>query len=151
MLARLAARLALLAVFLGTAALAQGTAPAAPQAEDPLVVVQRFLDAYSHHNLGLMIAETDPDVKWMSVVNDRILVDAAGQQALQGWLVKVFSAFPVMSRTVEQSIAHGTLVSVWERAHLKARDNADMTQGGLVVYEVRNGKIKNVWRYTPQE
>jgi hypothetical protein len=148
---RLAARLALLLVFLGTAALAQGTAPAAPQAEDPLAVVQRFLDAYSHHNLGLMIAETDPDVKWMSVVNDRILADAAGQEALQGWMVKLFSAFPVMSRAIEQSIAHGPFVSVWERARFKARDNADMTQAGLVVYEVRKGKIKNVWRYTPLE
>src|SRR4029077_536678 len=120
---------------------------------------------------NLMIAETDADVRWLSVTDDRVLPDARGQAALQEWLARYFSVFPTAQRTIEQSIAHGPFVSAWERARWKDKRGEERTQAELVVYEVREGKIRkagdraragrvsdgvgggkirNVWRSPPQ-
>jgi hypothetical protein len=151
---RSASRLILLVTLLltlpATAAFAQGAPAAAPPAADPLAVAERFIAGFNRHDLNLMIAETDADVRWLSVVDDRALPDARGQAALQEWMAKFFSVFPTARRTIEQSIAHGPFVSAWERARWTDKRGEERTQAGLVVYEVREGKIRNVWRYAPQ-
>jgi hypothetical protein len=150
---RLALCLALLLISPGTAAFAQGTPPAAAPVDplaDPQKVVERFIAGFNRHDLGLLIAEADPDVKWLTVVDDHVIPDARGQAALQEWMAKFLSVYPTVKRTVEQSIAHGPFVSVWERSRWKGKEDADLTQAALVVYEVQKGKIKNVWRYSPQ-
>ncbi|HEY0554066.1 MAG TPA: nuclear transport factor 2 family protein [Thermoanaerobaculia bacterium] len=151
---RLALCLVLLLSLPGAAALAQGVpaetpAPADPLA-DPLKVVERFIAGFNRHDLGLLIAETDPDVRWLTVVDDRILPDARGQEALQEWMARFLSAYPTAKKAIEQSIAHGPFVTTWERSHWKGKGSADLTQAVLVVYEVQKGKIRNVWRYSPQ-
>ena len=151
---RLALCLVLLLTLPGAAALAQGAPPAAPAPADPLAeplkVVERFIAGFNRHDLGLLIAEADPDVKWLTVVDDRVIPDARGQAALQEWMAKFLAVYPTVKRTIEQSIAHGPFVTVWERSRWKGKEDADLTQAGLVVYEVQRGKIKNVWRYSPQ-
>jgi ketosteroid isomerase-like protein len=139
-----------LLALLGTAALAQGAPATAQPAADPSAVVERFIAAFNRHDLTRMNAETDADVRWLSVTDDRALSDARGQAALQEWMARYFSVFPTAQRTIEQSIAHGPFVSAWERARWKDKRGEDRTQAGLVVYEVREGKIRNVWRYPPQ-
>ncbi len=149
---RLALCLALLLSLPGAAALAQGTPPAAPAdpLADPLKVVERFIAGFNRHDLGLLIAETDPDVRWLTVVDDRIVPDARGQEALQEWMARFLSVYPTVKKTIEQSIARGPFVTAWERARWKGKADADLTEAVLVVYEVQKGKIKNVWRYSPQ-
>jgi ketosteroid isomerase-like protein len=139
-----------LLALLRTAALAQGAPAAAPPAADPPAVIERFIAAFNRHDLTLMSAETDADVRWLSVADDRVLPDARGQAALQEWMARFFSVYPTASRTIEQSIAHGPFVSAWERARWKDKRGEERTQDGLVVYEIREGKIRNVWRYAPQ-
>jgi hypothetical protein len=149
----LAVCLALGLALPGGAAFAQGTPPAAPPSDplaEPLKVVERFVAGFNRHNLGLMIAETDPDVVWLTVADAQIVPDAKGQAALQEWMARFLSVYPTVRRTVEQSIAQGPFVSTWERWRWKGKNGADLTQAGLTVYEVRKGKIRNVWRYAPQ-
>ena len=148
--ARLASSYVVLLALLGTSAFAQGPPAAAPPVADPLTVVERFIAAFNRHDLTLINAETDADVRWLSVVDDRALPDARGQAALQEWMARYFSVFPTAQRTIEQSIAHGPFVSAWERARWKDKRGEERTQAELVVYEVREGKIRNVWRYPPQ-
>ena len=148
---RLTASLALVLALLGTAAHAQGTPPAAPPGADPLAVVGRFIEGFNRHDLSLMIAETDADVKWLTVVDDRVIPDARGQAALQEWLAKFLSVYPTVKKTVEQSIVHAPFVSVWERSRWTGKSGNELTQAVLVVYEVQKDKIKNVWRYSPQK
>jgi ketosteroid isomerase-like protein len=147
---RLASPCLVLLALLATAAFAQAPPAAVPPAAAPPAVVERFIAGFNHHDLNRLIAETDPDVRWMSVVDDRILPDARGQAALQEWMARFFAVFKTEQRTIEQSIAQGPFVSVWERARGKDKRGEERTQAGLVVYEVREGKIRNVWRYAPQ-
>jgi ketosteroid isomerase-like protein len=147
---RSASCLILLLILLETAAFTQGPPAAAPPSAGPLAVAERFIAGFNRHDLTRMIAETDADVRWMSVVDDRALPDARGQAALQEWMARFFSVYPTAQRTIEQSIAHGPFVSAWERDRWKDKRGEDRTQAGLVVYEVRDGKIRNVWRYAPQ-
>jgi hypothetical protein len=136
--------------LLGAAARAQGTPPPAPPA-DPVAVTERFIAGFNHHDLGLMIAETDADVRLLTVVDDRIVLDSRGQTALQESTAKFLSVYPMVRKTIEQSIAHGPFVSTWERSRWKGRNGNDLTQAMLVVYEIQQGKIKNIWRYSPQQ
>jgi hypothetical protein len=152
---RLAVCLALGLALPGAAAFAQGTQPATPPpadpAAEPVKIVERFVDGFNRHDLGLLIAETDADVAWLSVVDAQIVPDAKGQAPLQDWMARFLSVYPTVKKTIEQSIAQGPFVSTWERSRWKGRNGADLTQAGLVVYEIRKGKIRNVWRYALQK
>src|SRR6476661_8178207 len=119
---RLAASFALLLLlFPGTKARAQGPA-------DPLAVVRHFVEGFNRHDPGALIAETAPEVQWLSVAGDRIVPDAAGQTALRDWMAKYLSVYPTMRKTIEQSIVQAPFVSAWERDRWKGKNGVERTQ-----------------------
>jgi hypothetical protein len=150
MLIRLAASLALLLPLTGTSAFAQATPPAPAAAADPLAVTGRFVAGFNHHNLGEIVAETAPEVQWLSVAGDRIATDAAGQTALRDWMARYLGVYKTIRMTLEQPAVHGPFVSAWERVRWIGKDGGERGQARLVVYQVEDGRIQRVWRYPAQ-
>jgi hypothetical protein len=140
---RPAVSLTLLLCFTATSAHAQ----AAPAPVDLLAVAQRFVEGFNRHDPGALVAQTAPEVQWLSVAGDRIVPDATGQTALRDWMAKYLSVYPTMRKTIEQSIVHAPLVSAWERDRWTGKDGGERTQAELVIYQIEDGKIQRVWRY----
>ena len=135
----------------GGTALAQKPAASAPAsttgAENPLPVVQRFYEAYNHHDTEAMLAQIHPDIQWLTVNGDQIIGTAAGHNAVRELLAKNLTSYTNLRKTIDQSIIQGSLVSVLEHSQWKGR-REDLKQDTLVVYHIEDGKIRHVWIYT---
>lgn len=116
----------------------------------PSRIVEQFISAYNAHDVGAMLAFVHPDVQWLSVEGDTVLVQTSGAVELAEALKGYFKSVPSSRSTVESMMAAGRFVSVWERAHWE-RNGAPASQSALAVYEIQDDHIVRVWYYPSME
>lgn len=132
----------LAALALPLAAVAQAPEP------DPRQVVERFLEAFNRHDVEAMLSLAHADVQWLTVADDKISVDTAGQAALRDSMKSYFASLPTVRSTFESALVAGPYVTVVERARWQGK-SGERTQAALAVYEVREGKVRRVWYFHP--
>jgi hypothetical protein len=133
--------LILFSVFAATGQLRAGEAPEQ--------VVHAFVAAFNAHDPDAMIALASEDIQWLFVNGDKVMVEAAGKEALLKSMTGYFKSIPSAKSKVEKLMSAGNYVTVLERASWETKDGT-RSQAALAVYLVEKGKIRSVWYYPEQ-
>ena len=142
-----AMRVALLAALAAGACSGPSGQADEADATGPLAVVRGQLDAFNRHSAEDLLAWVAPDVAWMNVQADSMLVEVRGREMLRAFMLTYFEAVPDVRSELEEAIVTGDFVAVRERATWRAGDGEERSQASLAVYEVRDGLIQRVWYY----
>ncbi len=112
-------------------------------------LVRRYTEAFNAHDVDAMLALAHPDVEWMSVMGDKVSVDARGHEALRAAMEDYFRSLPTARSEVEGALGHGEMLAVRERAHWRTGAGEDRSQASIAVYEVQEGLVRRVWYFAP--
>ena len=109
-------------------------------------VVEAYTAAFNAHDVAAMSDLMSPDIVWLSVVGDSVIVEASGADDLAAGMTAYFDDFPdVLSDVVVGGqvgpFVHATETASWSRAGVRP------TQSSLSTYEVRDGRIRRVWYF----
>lgn len=111
------------------------------QSKDPETVVQAQVEAYNAHGIELFASCYASDIKMQYLKGD--IAQTVGKKELIKafqFLNKVPDEFKV---TIENRVVNGPTVIDYERIQGLGKGRKDIY--AVVIYEVRDGKIKNVW------
>ncbi len=139
-------RLLALAVLLAACAPAPPPAAPAPAAVRPATeatdverVVQAQVDAYNRRDVDAFLATYAPDMK-LYAHPDRLL--SSGQDAARAEYTRFFAANPRLNVAIANRMVQGSFVIDHEVVTGLA-DGSELR--AVAVYEVKDGKIQNVW------
>jgi hypothetical protein len=116
------------------------------ESKDPATVVQAQLDAYNAHDVDLFASCYSSDIQVKDLRKNGL--DLAGKEDLvktYQFLKSVPEEYKVI---LEQRMVNGPIVIDYER--LTGLGEKEEDRLVFAIYEVRNGKIKNVWFPPPQ-
>lgn len=143
--------LALLALPVGSTAVAgaQG-AGLSPRDTTPVTVVRAYVAAFNAKNLDAMMGRVATDFLWMSVSGDSLTDVGRGVDAFRQLIAGYFRAVPSARSELLKVDATGPWVTTHERTRWDASPGEVGGQTSLVVYEVRDGRIRRAWFYPSQ-
>ena len=114
--------------------------------KDPATVVQAQLDAYNAHDVDLFASCYSSDIKVKDLRKNGL--DLVGKEDL----VKTYQFLKTVPEEykviLEQRLVNGPIVIDYERLTGLGEEKEDRLV--FAIYEVRDGKIKNVWFPPPQ-
>lgn len=133
---------ALLVLLLTAACAAAGTRSAAPVrgTSEAERVVQAQLEAYNRRDIDAFAATYAPDVV-LYTYPDRVM--SRGVDALRREYGEFFRQAPALNARIENRIVQGRFVIDREIVTGMPGQTAPLT--AVAIYEVRNGRIQNVW------
>ncbi|MBB1400063.1 nuclear transport factor 2 family protein [Pseudoalteromonas sp. SG44-8] len=111
------------------------------ESKDPATVVQAQLDAYNAHDVDLFASCYSSDIQVKDLRKNGL--DLAGKEDLvktYQFLKSVPEEYKVI---LEQRMVNGSIVIDYER--LTGLGEKEEDRLVFAIYEVRDGKIKNVW------
>ena len=124
--------------------------PVSVLAERPSIrVVHSFIAAYNEHDIETMLTFVTEDIRWMSVEEENISVEASGKEALGIAMTAYFEGLPSARSEVLFVHGLGDYVSVTEKA-VWISDGVAHSQCAISVYQLTKGHISNVWYYSAQ-
>ena len=129
-----------LAVWLPAASEAQGLGSGSKAA------VTELLAAFNAHDVDLMLGACAEDIVWMMVGADKISVEASGAEALREGMAAYFESVPSASSVLRSAVESGPFVITVEEARWES-DGETKSQCSAAVYEVKEGKVQNVWYF----
>lgn len=140
--------LVLLAMPFGGAASASAQrAPLSPRDTTPIAVVREYVAAFNAKDLDAMMRTVASELVWMSVSGDSLTDVGRGVGAFRELIAGYFRAVPSARSELRQIEATGPWVTTHERTRWNAAPAAASGQSSVVVYEVRDGRIRRVWFY----
>lgn len=113
-------------------------------------VVEGFVSAFSDHDIDAMLEWTTDDVRWMSVSGASLSIETAGRDALREAMAGYFSSTPSARAEIVSSTASGSFVHAVEKATWMV-DGIERSGCSMAVYELADGKIRNVWYFPAHE
>lgn len=119
-------------------------------AADLSCVVRQFVGAFNDHDVDAMLAMAADDVRWMSVSGDDITVEAAGADQLRASMTSYFDSIPSARARLRSVHASGPFIHAVEEAVWLSGDT-EMSQCSMAIYEIVDGKVKNVWYFSAYE
>jgi hypothetical protein len=131
--------LALAAIFL-----ISFTAPA--RADEASAAVRALTDAFNRHDVESMRSHWSPDVIWYDVSGDQTSIVAKGVDAMVDGMRKYFESYPDARSAVSDLIENGPYVTGVETAYWTSK-GVPRAQSSVVVYEIRDEKVRRVWYY----
>lgn len=136
-------RTALLAgALLGLAATPVAAERSAEQA------VRAFVAAYNNRDFAAMEMLLHADAGWLAVDGDKVAVEAQGRDALiAGNRRYLTRSCPSCRSELDGVASTERFVTTVERARWTRRDGSRAEQSGVGVYEVKDGRILNVWYF----
>ena len=137
---------ATLALVVAAGACSPPSNPMEADDNGPLAVVLGQLDAFNRHSAEDLLAWVAPDVAWMNVQEDSVLIEVRGREMLRSFLLTYFEAVPTVRSELEDALVTGDFVAVRERATWTGAEG-ERSQASLAVFEVRDGLIQRVWYY----
>ena len=124
---------------------------AAYSADDNNVrIVRAYTDAYNAQDVDAMLVLVSEDIRWMSVADTKISVEAKRKKSLHLAMTAFFAAKPVAYSELREIQSLGRFVAVVEQAFWE-REGEKGSQCALAVYEIEADLILNVWYYSEQE
>ena len=117
-------------------------------AEDaaPVSVVASYVAAYNDHDVEAMMAHCTDDVRWMTVSEAQVSVDADGKAQLRSAMVEHFKSSPATASELLSAEGHGPMVVAVERA-LADRNQPEAAFCSASVYRLQDGLIRGVWYF----
>jgi imidazolonepropionase-like amidohydrolase len=105
----------------------------------PAQIVQVQLEAYNRGDLEAFVSTYGPDVR---MYNHPDKLTTSGLDAVRATYGKLFASAPGLKATVTSRIVQGNFVI--DHEHVTGLDR-DGELRAVAIYEVRDGKIRNVW------
>ena len=117
-------------------------------AEDanPVSVVESYVAAYNEHDVEAMMAYCTDDVRWMTVSEAQVSVDADGKAQLRSAMVEHFKSSPATASELLTVEGHGPMVVAVERA-MADRTQPEAAFCSASVYRLQDGLIRGVWYF----
>jgi hypothetical protein len=113
-------------------------------AATPTKHVELFIDAYNQHDIEKMLEKTTEDVKWLYNINDKLLVETDGKDALRKAMVSHFNQQSNARSQIKQSLTLGDTIAVIEEAF---SNNGKDSQCALSIYQMKQDLIHSVTYY----
>ena len=149
---RTAFLLLLLAFPVGrTAAAGAQRAVPSPRDTTPISVVREYVAAFNAKDLDAMMRVVASEFVWMSVSGDSLTDVGRGVDAFRRMIAGYFRAVPSARSELRTIDATGPWVTTHERTRWDASPSGVGGQTSLVVYEVRDGRIRHAWFYPSRE
>ncbi|MCP5117066.1 MAG: nuclear transport factor 2 family protein [bacterium] len=135
-------KLALCAVLATTT----GVAPAWAEEPSAAEVVKALLAAFNDHSPERMAELVSEDFELFYVAESETTLGLRGPEALQTEMRGYFGNLPTVRSEAEISVASGSYVAFKETVSWQ-HEGEERSQLSLVVYQVRDGKIRRAWYY----
>lgn len=119
----------------------------ASDAQDEIRVVREFVAAFNAHDADAMLALAAEDIRWMSVSETEITVQAESANALGEAMAGYFSNTPGARAEIRSITASGPFVNTVEEAFWGV-DGEENSQCAIAVYELAGEEIKSVWYFS---
>ncbi|TQV73985.1 hypothetical protein FLL45_14080 [Aliikangiella marina] len=115
-----------------------------------LDVVNEFILAYNRKSLAEMLAFAHDKIRWMSIKNNNVTVEAASKKALREAMKGYFEGKSQTTSKLESVTQNGAFINGIERASWISQGQLKH-QCAAVVYELEGLLIKNVWYFPAQK
>lgn len=110
--------------------------------------VSQFIAAANAQDVETMVTATAPNLRWMSLEQDKLVVEVTGQEDLRSWLQGYFNATPDARSELGTITVDGAFASAVETVSYTDGDGHKASQSSLSVYEFNgDGLIRNVWYF----
>lgn len=116
------------------------------QTATPESILSDWMSAYNRHSIEDMLDHAHPEIEWLFINEDQVLVETRGSEALASGLKSYFSSLPSARGTLHNLNAHDRFITVTEQAHW-IKDDEPRSQCSLAVYEFEDNLIRRVWYY----
>ena len=110
-------------------------------------IVAAYSASWNEKDLNKMAALMHPDIQWMSVKHDTILVEISGKPELVAEMQKWFARANLPAGSLRDWSINGNYVAVTETAAWTDKSGAAQSQSSLTVYELENNLIRRVYYY----
>lgn len=130
-----------LAVFLAS--------PAA-EAQSAAKTVRALMDAFNRHDVDAMRPFWADEIVWYDVAGDKVAVAASGAAAMDAGMRDYFKSYPDVRSTLSRLVENGPYVTGVETARWTS-EGAARAQAAVVVYEIRDAKVRRVWYYPAEK
>lgn len=137
--------LGLLALTPASLAGAAATAGEGESGTSPLATVEAFFAAFNDHDPEAMAELLAPDVRWYSVKDGDVAVEARGREALIEGMRQYFNDLPDVRSSIEQPFVDGPRVVFRERVTWGA---GERQQAATAIYRVVDGRISRAWYFS---
>lgn len=113
-------------------------------AATPTKQVELFIDAYNKHDVEKMLERTSEEVKWLNNINDKLLLETDGKDALRKAMVTHFNRQTHARSQMKQSLTLGDTVAVIEKAF---SNDGERSQCALSIYQMKQNLIHSITYY----
>ena len=135
-------------LILLSAWLCMSCSPQAAQTPHPLITA--YSDAYNAKDLDAMAALMHPDIEWLSVKGNEIIVEVSGKAALSEAMTSFFKDPNMATGSHRDWSINGNHVAVTEIASWTDKTGQPKSQSALTVYQFDDGLIRRVYYYPAQ-
>ena len=108
--------------------------------------VNMYIEAYNAHDVDRMLDLVTDDVRWMSLKNDKVTVEAKGKSELSESMASYFEGLPSTRARIVASRTIGQFVMVIEESGWESKGEMK-SQCAISVYEMKEQLILNVWYF----
>ena len=122
-----------------------------PRDTTPISVVREYVAAFNAKDLDAMMSVVASEIVWMSVSGDSLTDVGRGVDAFRRMIAGYFRAVPSARSELSKIDATGPWVTTHERTRWEVSSSGVGGQTSLVVYEVRDGRIRHAWFYPSLE
>lgn len=113
-------------------------------------IIARYVDAYNARDVDGMAALMHPDIQWLSVEGDEMVVFADGKADLIDQMTAYVGSPQATTSTLHREIINGDYLAVKETASWPKQDGTTGVQSAIAVYELSDGLIRRVWYFPAQ-
>lgn len=115
-----------------------------------LQIVNQLTDAFNAHDANAIAALSGEKVEWLNVRGRKLSVSASGRGEITREMTRFFAGRTGARCVVEDAIVSGTSVAV--RRRIFWQDGSSVkSEASLVVYQVKNGKVRRAWFYPTEK
>ena len=114
-------------------------------AATPTNQVELFIDAYNQHNIEEMLEKTTEEVKWLYNINDKLLLETDGKDALRKAMVAHFNQQSNAHSQIKQSLTLGDTIAVIEDTF---SNDGQRSQWAFSIYQMKQDLIHSVTYYS---
>jgi hypothetical protein len=123
-----------------------GPAHAGPSSD----IVRGLNEAFNRRDVDAMRAYWTTDITWYDVAGDQLSLVAQGLDAMDAGMKDYFKAYPDTRSELSELIENGPFVTGLETATWTSKSGL-RAQSSIVVYEVRDSKVRRVWYYPSEK
>lgn len=112
--------------------------------------VERFVAAFNQQDIDAMLDLAAQDVRWMSVAGDQLSIETSTRHQLREAMTGYFASTPGTRAEIRSITESGSFVHTVEKAFWNS-NGVEKNQCSMAVYELIEGKVRNVWYFPAYE